>query len=281
MGFRSSKPIEMTVLEKEIVVTETKVRQDVDAGVLTLTLDSPTNRNALSTTLVTQLGSGLAEAARNPDVRAVVLTHTGGTFCAGADLSEALASGATPEQASAQGTGAMIALMRSILELPKPVIARIDGHVRAGGFGLVAAADIAIGGPACTFALTESRLGLAPAVISLTVLPWLSSRAASRYFLTGEKFGPGQAVEIGLLTAAADDAEGIDAHMTDVLTGVRKASPQGLAASKALTTEHVLATFADSSARRAEESAALFGTDEAHEGMTAFLSKRKPAWDLT
>ncbi|GAB08064.1 enoyl-CoA hydratase family protein [Gordonia amarae] len=264
-----------------MTVTETLVRRDVDAGVLTLTLDSPKNRNALSTTLVAQLGAGLAEAAENDGVRAVVLTHTGGTFCAGADLSEALASGATPEEASAQGTGAMIELMRSILVLPKPVIARIDGHVRAGGFGIVAAADIAIGGPACTFALTESRLGLAPAVISLTVLPRLSSRAASRYFLTGEKFGPEQAVDIGLLTASADNGEGVDALMGEVLTGIRKASPQGLAASKALTTESVLASFTDKAARRADESAALFGTDDAREGMTAFLSRRNPAWDLT
>ena len=106
-------------------MTETLVRRDVDAGVLTLTLDSPKNRNALSTTLVAQLNSGLIEAAENPDVRAVVLTHAGGTFCAGADLSAALASGATPEEASAQGAGAMVELMRSILELPKPVIAMV------------------------------------------------------------------------------------------------------------------------------------------------------------
>ncbi|HMS74741.1 enoyl-CoA hydratase family protein [Gordonia sp. (in: high G+C Gram-positive bacteria)] len=262
-------------------MTETLVRRDVDAGVLTLTLDSPKNRNALSTTLVAQLNSGLIEAAENPDVRAVVLTHAGGTFCAGADLSAALASGATPEEASAQGAGAMVELMRSILELPKPVIARIDGHVRAGGFGLVSAADIAIGGAACTFALTESRLGLAPAIISLTVLPRLSSRSASRYFLTGEKFGPEQAVEMGLLTAAADSGEGIDTVMSEVLDGIRKASPQGLAASKALTTESILAAFTAKAALRADESAALFGTDEAREGMTAFLSRRKPAWDLT
>ncbi|GAC67794.1 enoyl-CoA hydratase family protein [Gordonia soli] len=257
------------------------VHVDAEAGVLTLTLDSPNNRNALGEALVAQLLAGLRRAESDPDVRAVVLTHAGGTFCAGADLGEALRRGASVEEASAAGTTAMLDLMRTILELPKPVIAKVDGHVRAGGFGLLGAADIAIGGPACTFALTEARLGLAPSVISLVLLPKLGSRAVGRYFITGETFGPLTAVESGLLSEAVGDSGAVDAAVEQALAGIRKASPQGLAASKALTTADVLADFTRYAKQRAGESAELFASDEAREGMSAFLAKRAPRWDIT
>lgn len=155
------------------------------------------------------------------------------------------------------------------------MIAAIDGHVRAGGMGLVGACDIAIAGPKSTFALTEARIGVAPAIISLTLLPKLDPRAAARYYLTGETFDPGRAADIGLVTTAAEDlAAAVDAVATDLA----KASPQGLAASKALTTAGVLAGFDRDAERLAQESAALFVSDEAREGMLAFLEKRPPRW---
>lgn len=137
------------------------VSYSVVGAVVRLTLDSPHNRNALSSTLVGQLRAGLAAAAANPDVRAVVLGHTGGTFCAGADLSEATTG--DPQQAAVGRAHELVALLRAIVECPVPVIAAIDGHVRAGGMGLVGACDIAIAGPRSTFALTEVRIGVAPA----------------------------------------------------------------------------------------------------------------------
>ncbi|MET9202510.1 enoyl-CoA hydratase family protein [Gordonia sp. NPDC003585] len=257
------------------------VHSAVDNGVLTLTLDSPKNRNALGETLVAQLLAGLHGAESDTSVRSVVLTHTGGTFCAGADLSEALTKGVSVEEASSIGTSAMLDLMRTIMELPKPVIAKVNGHVRAGGLGLLGASDMAFGGPDCTFALTESRLGLAPSVISLTLLPKLTARASGRYFLTGETFDPATAVAVGLLTETTDSAAGLDDLVAAVLTGVRKASPQGLAASKALTTAGHLADFTRYARQRAGESAELFASPEAREGMTAFLSKTRPSWDLS
>ncbi|WP_182359147.1 enoyl-CoA hydratase family protein [Tomitella gaofuii] len=253
------------------------VRYDTDEVRATLTLDSPHNRNALSPRLIADVRAGLARAQDDPDVRAVVLTHTGGTFCAGADLSAATGSG--PADAGTGGgespAEAMAGLLRAILECPKPVIGLIDGHVRAGGMGLVGACDIAVAGPRCTFALTEARLGLAASIISLTVLPRMTSRAAGRYFLTGEKFDGARAEAMGLVTVAADDA----AAVTDALVAeLRKASPQGLAESKALLTRAVLAGFDADAGRLCERSAQLFGTPEAIEGMTAFLQKRAPAW---
>ena len=274
-----------------------------------LTLNSPHNRNALSTTLVSQLHQGLRDACADPAARVVVLGHTGGTFCAGADLSEpgggdprgdrergaAGRSGSPPSASGDREPGAagrsgsppsaydmavarareMATLMRAIVSSRLPVIAAINGHVRAGGFGLVGACDIAVAGPRSTFALTEARIGVAPAIISLTLLPKLSARAAARYYVTGETFDAGQAAEIGLITIAAQD---VDAAVDKLVADVGRGSPQGLAASKALTTTAVLEGFDRDAERLAEESARLFVSAEAREGMLAFLEKRAPNW---
>ncbi|GGU67904.1 enoyl-CoA hydratase [Streptomyces albospinus] len=249
-----------------------------ERGIATLTLDSPHNRNALSARLVAELHQGLADAAADDGVRAVLLAHTGTTFCAGADLTEATSGAAT------DGPLGLARLLRAIVELPKPVVARVTGHVRAGGLGLLGACDIAVAGPDATFAFTEARLGLAPAVVSLPLLPRLDPRAAGRYYLTGEKFGPAEAARIGLLTLAtadraedADDA-GIDAALAPLLDSLRKGSPQGLAESKKLVTAGVLAAFDRDTDALAEQSARLFGSAEAREGMTAFLERRAPEW---
>ncbi|OBH11963.1 MULTISPECIES: enoyl-CoA hydratase family protein [unclassified Mycobacterium] len=238
-----------------------------------LTLNSPHNRNALSTALVEQLHQGLRDAQADAAVRAVVLGHTGNTFCAGADLSEAGAG--DPFDMAVARAREMTAVMRAIVSSPLPVIAAIDGHVRAGGFGLVGACDIAVAGPRSTFALTEARIGVAPAIISLTLLPKLSPRAAARYYLTGETFDAATAADIGLITMAAED---VDAAVGGLLADVGRGSPQGLAASKALTTAAVLEGFDRDAGRLAEESARLFVSDEAREGMLAFLQKRAPSW---
>ncbi|OCC08530.1 enoyl-CoA hydratase family protein [Streptomyces sp. PTY087I2] len=234
-----------------------------DRGIATLTLDSPANRNALSAALVGELREALAGCAADDTVRAVVLTHTGSTFCAGADLT------APPDPE------AFVGLMREIVALPKPVVARVTGHVRAGGLGLLGACDIVVAGEASSFALTESRLGLAPAVISLTLLPRLDRTAANRYYLTGERFDAAEAARIGLVTVAAEDVE---KGLVPVLDGLRRASPQGLAASKELVTATVLRSFDQYAEDLIARSAALFASDEAREGMTAFLERRDPAW---
>ncbi|MFE3940542.1 enoyl-CoA hydratase family protein [Streptomyces sp. NPDC059118] len=239
-----------------------------DRGITTLTLDSPANRNALSAPLVAALAAALDACAADDTVRAVVLTHTGNTFCAGADLT------APPEPQ------ALVALMRQIVALPKPVVARVTGHVRAGGLGLLGACDISAAGPGATFALTESRLGLAPAVISMPLLPRIDPRAAARYYLTGERFDATEAARIGLITLAAGSAEDIDKALAPVLDGLRKASPQGLAASKELVTATVLSNFDQHAEDLIARSAALFASAEAREGMTAFLERRDPAWEL-
>lgn len=239
------------------------VRSEHDRAVTTLTLDSPANRNALSAPLVADLAAALTRCGKDGDIRAVVLTHTGNTFCSGADLRDP----SPPE--------AFVALLRQIVELPKPVVARVTGHVRAGGLGLLGACDIAIASAEATFAFTEVRIGVAPAVISLPLLPRTDPRALARYYLTGEKFDAAEAVRVGLLTASGDSA---DATLAPVLDGLRRASPQGLAETKRLLTAKPLEAFEQDAEALAELSARLFGSAEAREGMTAFLERRDPSW---
>ncbi len=246
------------------------VHHAIERAIATITLDSPANRNALSAQLVGELIDRLQTAGQDPDVRAVVLAHTGSTFCAGADLNESRAAGGP-----ATGTARMLALLRQIVELPKPVIARVEGHARAGGLGLIGACDLAVAGPTSTFAFTEVRLGLAPAIISLTTLPRLDERSASRYFLTGETFDAEVAERIGLITQASADPHAAIELIADAL---RLCSPQGLAETKPLTTARMRELIATQGEDAQAQSARLFGSDDAREGMLAFLQKRPPRW---
>ncbi|MFG2872116.1 enoyl-CoA hydratase family protein [Streptomyces sp. NPDC048338] len=230
-----------------------------ERGITTLTLDSPANRNALSATLVAELAAALAACGKDPAVRAVVLAHSGSTFSAGADLK------APPNPYT------FVALLRQIVELPKPVVGVVRGHARAGGLGVLGACDLVVASAEADFALTEARIGVAPAVISLTLLPKLEQRAAARYYLTGERFGVAEAVRMGLVTALDEELDGI-------LDGLRKGSPQGLAESKRLVTAKVLETFERDAEELVQRSASLFASAEAREGMTAFLERRDPEW---
>ncbi|MDX2545224.1 enoyl-CoA hydratase family protein [Streptomyces sp. WI04-05B] len=241
-------------------VTATRAR-----GIATLTLDAPANRNALSASLVRDLRDALTDCGKDPAVRAVVLTHTGNTFCAGADLKQ------PPDPA------AFVGLLRQLLELPKPVVARVTGHVRAGGLGLLGACDLAIGGPETSFAFTEVRIGVAPAVISMPLLPRLDPRAAARHYLTGARFDAVEAARAGLLTEAAED---VDAALEPILDGLRRAAPGALAETKRLLTAKVLKIFDRDTPELTALSARLFASAEAREGMTAFLERRDPAWTL-
>ncbi|MET8793610.1 enoyl-CoA hydratase family protein [Streptomyces pseudogriseolus] len=232
-------------------------------GVKTLSLDAPERRNALSAALVADLAAALTDAGKDTGVRAVVLTHTGNTFSAGADLRDPPA----PET--------LVDLLRQIVELPKPVLARVTGHVRAGGLGLLAACDIAVASHAATFAFTEVRIGVAPAVISLPLLPRTDPRALARYYLTGERLDTAEATRIGLLTAAADD---VDEVLAPILDGLRRAAPEALAETKRLLTARVLETFDRDADALTALSARLFASAPAREGMTAFLERRDPEW---
>jgi enoyl-CoA hydratase len=245
------------------------VRYEAGAEVVTITLDSPHNRNALSAQLVEELTARLTEAGADPGVRAVVLTHTGRVFCSGADLAAA-------GTGSLGGAGAsIIGLLRLIVELPKPVIARIAGHVRAGGMGIVGACDLAVAAEGASFAFTEARIGLAPAMISLTTLDIMDPRQAARYYLTGETFGASLAARLGLITTACAGEE-LDSMVEGLVAQIRETSPQGAAETKKLLTAPRRQRLETMGPEMAALSARLFGSEEAQEHIRAFLEKRAP-----
>jgi len=248
------------------------VHYTVDNGVATITLDSPHNRNALSAQLRRELRDRLATAAEHDAVRVIVLDHTGPVFCAGMDLKEA----GSPDSSTA-GVNEFPEILTRIWTSPKPVVARLAGPARAGGVGIVAAADIAVAVDSATFAFTEVRLGLVPAVISVTVLPRLLPRAAHELFLTGEKFDAGRAVEVGLLNAAVP-ADRLDAEVARYTGMLALGGPTALAATKDMLRRARAADLADDFADMLELSAGFFAAAEGQEGIRAFAEKRKPNW---
>lgn len=239
--------------------------------VATITLDSPANRNALSRRLVAELTDHLATVAADDAVRVVVLTHTGGTFCAGADLAEAIADGME------RGTRSLLALLRAVAATPKPVVAVVRGHVRAGGMGLVGACDVALVSDDATFAFTEALLGLAPAIISLTTRRLLRDRDAAWLYLSGVTFAGHAAADYGLATASRP-ADELDDELNARLAQLASASPQGLRETKALLNAPILAAIDASGDGLVATSARLFASAEAREGMAAFRERRTPSW---
>jgi enoyl-CoA hydratase/methylglutaconyl-CoA hydratase len=237
-------------------------------GVATITLDSPHNKNALSQQLTGELLERLESAGADDAVRVIVVRSALDVFCSGADLSEATTVG--------MGVGAqrMVDVQRAIVANPKPVVARVAGPVRAGGIGIVAAADISVAAAGSTFALTEVRLGLAAATISLTVVPRLTDRAAAYTFLTGNGFDGMEAARLGLVTLTVPDAD-LDSAVDTVLESLLKGVPQGLRETKKLLNHDLLADIDARGKDLAQLSASLFGSPAAQEAMLAFLNRKK------
>jgi methylglutaconyl-CoA hydratase len=249
------------------------VRSDTTGGVATITMDSPHNRNALSSALIDGMLDALAAAAADDAVRVIVLTHTGTVFCSGADLKETAAAlgGGTGIPAGRMGE-----LLAAVWESPKPVVARVGGAARAGGLGLVAAADVAVCSIEATFAFTEVRLGVIPAVISATVLPRLAPRAAAELFLTGDTFDGARAAQVGLVTSAVAPEE-LDAAVERYVRSLVLGAPAALAATKRLL-RPAEPPIAEQLTALSALSVGFFGSAEGREGMAAFAERRAPAW---
>ncbi|MEP6560492.1 MAG: enoyl-CoA hydratase-related protein [Nakamurella sp.] len=245
------------------------IRFDVAGGVATITLDSPANRNALSSALRSELIAALGAAAADDDVRVLLLSHTGPVFCSGMDLKEEAAA-----ETGRQGVRELPEILRRIARCPKPVVARVGGPARAGGIGILAAADIVVAAPSATFAFTEVRIGLVPAVISIPVLHRVTHAAARELLLTGAVFDAARALEIGLVNAVADDLDGaVAGYLRDLLAG----GPSALAGTKAMLQDE-LNDSAERYGRLLDISAAQFATAEAREGALSFREKRAPNW---
>ncbi|MBX7265684.1 enoyl-CoA hydratase/isomerase family protein [Micromonospora sp. Llam7] len=249
------------------------VRVATARGVTTLTLDSPHNRNALSTPLMTELLAALDAAVADDTVRVIVLDHTGPVFCSGADLKEtaaAYASGTVP-------AGMLGDVLAAVWECPKPVLAKVAGPARAGGLGLIAAADLAVCAAEATFAFTEVRIGVIPAVISATVLPRLHHRASAELYLTGDTFDGRRAAEIGLVTAAVPAGD-LDAAVARYLDSLVRGAPAALAGAKRLLRRRPGADLPAELAELAALSTGYFLSADGVEGVTAFRERRSPRW---
>jgi methylglutaconyl-CoA hydratase len=247
----------------------------VAAGVATITLASPETRNVLTPDTMRGLVEHLSAAAADPDVRVVVLTGEGGTFCAGADLAGAAA--AEGDSFTAAGPRALVAVLEAMLDHPKPIVARVQGHVAGGGNGLVAAADLAVAAESAKFAFSEVRVGVAPAVISVVCLARMTPAHARELLLTGERVTATRVREAGLVTAVAED-DALDAVVAAYVDQLLLGGPEALAATKELLRRVPALPREEAFAWTAELSASLFASDEAREGMTAFLQRRRPSW---
>jgi methylglutaconyl-CoA hydratase len=239
------------------------------AGVRRLVLDSPANRNALSARLRRELTAGLRAAFADPEVRAVLLSHAGTVFCSGADLREAT----SPPPPHPDDAG-LPEILQLLLEAPKPVVARVAGKARAGGIGLVAACQVAVGSTAADFALSEVRLGVVPALISAPLLRVLRPRDAEELLLTAEVFGAERAVAAGLLTRAVAPEE-LDAETDRVLAALSHGAPGAVAATLRLLRRDGLTVDWD---LLESLSAHHFASEEAREGILAWTEHRPPAW---
>ena len=241
------------------------VHCSVDRGVATITLDSPSNRNALSRQLVGELSTAL-DRAEQTDVRAVIVTHTAPVFCAGADLKER-ASGTAEAQSAGNPMADAIERLGSMRAV---TIAAVDGPVRAGGIGLMAACDLVVVNRAVSFALTEVRIGVAPAIISVPILARCGWSKLAAPFLTGEPFDAEAARDMGLVTHVTDDVHGTVAAL---VKGVLAGAPGAVSVAKRLL-RHPSTDMVEMTAL----SESLFRSAEGVEGMRAFAEKRPPAW---
>ncbi len=246
------------------------VHYAVSGAVATITLDSQHNRNALSQQLVTELVERLEQANAEASVKVVLIRQEGRVFCSGADLSEATTVGME------EGAKRIVALQRLIATLDKPVVTRIAGAVRAGGIGIVAASDVAISAEDATYALTEVKLGLAAAIISLTVHARMNPRAAALTTLGGETFTGSQAAEYGLVTGAVP-ADDLDEAVATVCAQLTTGAAQGLRESKRILNADLVRRIDALGDDMAALSARLFASDEAGAAMTAFMNRKKSA----
>ena len=242
----------------------------VERGVATLTLDSPANRNALSRAMRARLRGALADALADDAVRVVVLGHTGRVFCSGMDLSEAAGGSAAD-----QGVNEFPQLLETIWNAPKPVLAAVRGPARAGGVGLLAACDVVVAGASATFAFTEVRIGVVPAVISAVCRPRMLPNVVHRLMLTGEVFDAATAAAGGLVDLQVADAD-VDATVTAQVTALAAGAPTALAETKRLLRSGT--DLGGQFPALLQLSARFFAGAEGQEGIAAFREKRPAAW---
>lgn len=248
-----------------------------EGAVLTVALNRPAVHNALTPDMIQQLTAVFHDLNARDDVRVVVLTGNGRTFCAGADLSHMLAAGRFTFEDNVQDAEAIFDLMLMIEQCQKPVVGRVNGTAVGGGIGLVSCCDMAVAVERAKFNFSEVQLGLVPAVISPFVLGKMGATHGRELFLTGERFSAERAREAGLVQYVVSEEE-LDAKVNELVALLLAGAPGAQAAVKQLVRmvagrpkEEVRTYTANLIAQRRN-------SDEGLEGMSAFLQKRKPTW---
>lgn len=249
-------------------------------GIVTLTLDRPEAKNALSAALVGELSAALETLAADATVRAVVLTGAGSVFCAGADVVEMRAAGAATPAENEADARRFAAMLERLERHPQPTLALVNGAAFGGAVGLIAACDIAVAASGARFSLSEVRLGLVPAMISPYVLRALGTREARRWCLTGEAMDAATARRVGLVHEVADETA-IGATVEAIVAALLAGAPGAQAEIKRLLRHVAGRGDAGDAALLADTArwiARIRAGGEAREGLTAFLERRKPGW---
>ncbi|MBL8422142.1 MAG: enoyl-CoA hydratase/isomerase family protein [Candidatus Accumulibacter phosphatis] len=255
------------------------IMTEVDGSVGILTLNKPRRHNAFDEQLIAEITVGLQELESDERVRAVVLSSTGKSFCAGADLGwMKRAADYTPEE-NLRDANRLAELMATLNELAKPTIARVQGAAYGGGVGLIAACDIAVGTYDALFTLSEVKLGIVPAVISPYVLAAIGERYSRRYMLTAERFSAAEAYRIGLLHELVPGEEQLDEAIAEILESLLANGPHAQAECKELIRvvagQPIDAQTIEETAQRITR---VRASPEGREGLAAFLEKRAPNW---
>lgn len=258
---------------------QSKILVERDGPVAHVWFNRPDKHNAFDGETVALFQATLTELQADESARVIVLGGKGKSFSAGADLRWMASQGRSGDNAS--GVKLIAGLFDAINDSPKPIIARVHGNVRGGGNGIVACCDIAVGTTNATFALTEVRLGLAPAVISPYVIGRIGVPAARELFITGDVFDAERAASIGMLNRVAPDVAALDATIAAFCTSIAKGGPNAVAACKQLALNVMETAKGERLQMTADLLATLRSSPEGQEGMTAFVQRRAPSWVTT
>lgn len=244
----------------------------------TVYLNRPEVRNAFNEIMISEITRAFTELGAAKEMQVIVLAAKGKAFCAGADLSWMKKMAAYSHAENVEDAGQLAAMLKTIHDCPKPVIAQVQGDCYAGGMGLVAACDVAVAASDVGFCLSEVKLGLIPATISPYVINSMGHNAARRYFLTAERFTAFQAVDCGLVHRAVEPVD-LEETVAGIVNALLMASPNAVREAKRLVRE-VSGASLDSAliGSTVERIANIRASDEGREGIQAFLEKRKPAW---
>jgi len=254
---------------------------EVDADVGIITLNRPERHNAFDDILIHELIGAVAAMEADDAVRVLVISSTGKSFSAGADLNWMRRAAAYSVDESMTDARALAEMLRTLAQMNKPTLARVQGSAFGGGVGLVAACDIAIATFDAQFSFPEVKLGIIPSVISPHVISAIGERHTRRYMLTAERFAAAEAYRIGLVHEIVADEEALDAAIGEIVLALLKNGPKAIGECKALiqtvAKKPITEALIEDTARRI---ASIRAGDEAKEGMSAFLEKRAPSWTL-